>query len=285
MAGSSAGGGSIEYKEQFDALASVLSEFPLLLSAITLLFVPGDNDPWASSFSAGAATAIPREGIPEIFTSRIRRAVATANAEMARKETDRGGEAIWASNPARMSLFGPVEELVVFRDDITGRLRRSAIMFSKLDVDRNDVDPSVDTSRDSHLQTNGNGTNEDADSMEIDMAVRVPSKPVTTSATEADTHTARKLVKTVLDQGYLSPFPLSTRPVYWDFASALSLYPLPTALILADAEAPAFAVTYEGCHVMNPGRVVDELGGRRGVAKWVEYDIKNRRGVIKEVRF
>ena len=57
--------------------------------------------------------------------------------------------------------------------------------------------------------------------------------------------------------------------------------------MLADAEAAAFAITYEGCHVMNPGRVVDELGaeGRRGgVAKRVEYDIRRTRGEVKEIR-
>ncbi|KAL9108549.1 MAG: hypothetical protein Q9227_006635, partial [Pyrenula ochraceoflavens] len=80
MAGSEAGG-SIEYKEHFDALASLLSEFPAIISMSTLIFVPGDNDPWVSAFSGGAATAIPREGIPALFTSRIRRAVAAANAE------------------------------------------------------------------------------------------------------------------------------------------------------------------------------------------------------------
>jgi hypothetical protein len=38
---------------------------------------------------------------------------------------------------------------------------------------------------------------------------------------------------------------------------------------------------------MNPGRVVDALGaeGRRGgMAKWVEYDVKKRRGEVKEIR-
>ena len=85
MAGSAKGGGSVEYKEHFDALASTLSEFPQLLSSTTFIFVPGDNDPWASSFSAGATTVLPRNGIPELFTSRIRRAIAAANNELGKK--------------------------------------------------------------------------------------------------------------------------------------------------------------------------------------------------------
>lgn len=282
MAGATAaGGGSIEYKEQFDALAAVLAEFPVLLSSTTLVFVPGDNDPWASSFSGGSATAIPREGVPDLFTSRIRRAVANANQDMGRKDSESGGEAVWASNPSRMSIFGPVEELVLFRDDITGRLRRGAITFSKVEHEQ-----VVDVSVNEGSQYPDNGEDQ---LVEIDITMReaashLPSESGGKSS-DTNTQTARKLVKTILDQGYLSPFPVSTRPVFWDYASVLSLYPLPTALVLADAEIPAFAVKYEGCLVMNPGRVVDELGARRGAAKWVEYDIKSRKGLVRDARF
>jgi hypothetical protein len=33
------------------------------------------------------------------------------------------GDAIWTSNPARLSWFGPVHDIAIFRDDISGRLR------------------------------------------------------------------------------------------------------------------------------------------------------------------
>ena len=285
MAGSTKGGGSIEYKEYFDALASILSEFPALLSNGSFIFVPGDNDPWASSWSAGASVAIPREGVPDIFTTRIRRAITAANQEYGRKEAENNGEVIWATNPSRMSLFGPVEELVLFRDDITGRIRRSALTLSKTDIDNDEkVGTSCSRGNDEADQDTGG-------SMEVDTAVEeatshVPQSALPTNDTsDTDTRTARKLVKTILDQGHLSPFPLAKRPVLWDFASSLALYPLPTALVLADTEAPAFAVTYEGCHVMNPGRVIDELGARKGVAKFIEYDVKVKKGVLREVRF
>jgi DNA polymerase epsilon subunit 2 len=98
-----------------------------------------------------------------------------------------------------------------------------------------------------------------------------------------DLHAAQKLVKTILDQGYLSPFGMAIRPVLWDYISSLQIYPLPTAMVLCDTEAPAFSVTYEGCHVMNPGSVV--APGRRGVAKWVEYDIWNKVGKVREALF
>lgn len=287
-AAAAAGSGSVEYKEHFDALAAVLAEFPAIISSTTFVFVPGDNDPWASSCSAGAATAVPREGIPELFSSRVRRTFTTANQDRGRKEGEGGGQAVWPSNPARISLFGPVEEIVLFRDDITGRLRRSAIMFSKsenAEVDRANIE--MERSEPEQAQRD-----QQEELMETDIAVQeasshVPMKPSSTgtAASNTNTQTARKLVKTILDQGYLSPFPLTTRPVFWDYSSSLNLYPLPTTLVLADTEAPAFVVRYEGCLVMNPGRIIDELGARKGVAKWAEYDVKTQRGTIREHRF
>lgn len=310
MAGSTKGGGSVEYKEHFDALASILSEFPTLLSTTTFVFVPGDNDPWASSFSAGGACVIPRQGVPDLFTSRIRRAFVTANAEMTKKDKTTGaasvpGEAIWASNPARMSLFGPLEEIVLFRDDITSRFRRNAVTFSKLEgEDDGDIIPAQDASSreaEQEAETETETTlhaQGKLDSMVHEATSHLPTtNTTTTSSTTANNQTpsrpfnpsslpsARKVIKTLLDQSHLSPFTQSIRPVFWDHASALSLYPLPTALVLADAETPQFAITYEGCHVMNPGRVVDELGARRGIARWIEFDVLAGRGEGREVRF
>lgn len=291
MAGGGSGG-SIEYKEYFNALASTLSDFPTVLQAATFIFVPGDNDPWASASSAGAATAVPRKGVPELFTSRVKRTFATANAEAEKstgKKTD--GEAVWTSNPSRLSLFGPAQEVVIFRDDMSSRLRRGAIRFQSSCVEEAIVG---DTSRkdDRSPATSAHREADEArQPMDIDQAVEAAESHVpadkmtgsTSSTIEADLLTARKLVKTILDQGYLSPFPLTSRPVLWDYAGALQLYPLPTALVLVDPEAPPFAVTYEGCHVMNPGRLV--AGGRRGVARWVEYDARTRRGKTRETTF
>jgi DNA polymerase epsilon subunit 2 len=287
-------GGSIEYKEYFDALASILSEFPTLLQTATFIFVPGDNDGWASSFSSGAAAPIPRKAIPDMFTSRIKRAFANASAEAEKEQGSKtDGEALWTTNPSRLSLFGPAHEIVLFRDDISSRFRRTAIRFSPpkpADPDANAemTTPAPESSTNTHAPENP--TTQLGDEMEIDSAVRDAEShiPKDASASEtlslsSDLHAARKLVKTVLDQGYLAPFRMANRPVLWDYAGALQLYPLPTALVLADAEAPAFCVTYEGCHVMNPGGVV--APGRRGVVKWVEYHVRNRVGTVREALF
>ncbi|SLM35237.1 DNA polymerase alpha/epsilon, subunit B [Lasallia pustulata] len=291
MAGAGSGG-SIEYKEYFNSLASTLSDYPTVLQAATFIFVPGDNDPWASAFSAGAATALPKKGVPELFTSRVKRAFATANSE-AEKSTGKkmDGEAVWTSNPSRLSLFGPAQEVVIFRDDMSSRLRRGAIRFQSSASGKALAAHADKNHECSPGRPAACGADEASESMEIDQAVEaaeshIPAGKATravSSTMDADLLTARKLVKTVLDQGYLSPFPLTSRPVLWDYAGALQLYPLPTALVLVDPEAPPFALTYEGCHVMNPGKLVAE--GRRGIARWVEYDASTRRGKTRETTF
>ena len=285
-------GGSIEYKEYFDSLASTLSDFPTMLQNTTFVFVPGDNDPWASSFSAGAAAALPRKSVPDLFTSRVKRAFATAKTEVEKvtgKKAD--GEAIWSTNPTRLTLFGPAQELVLFRDDISSRLRRSALRFRPLPAEthsKSRILPDQEGNGEARATKEGQ---ESSEGMEVDSVVEKAESHIPTSKAHdsansrvsSDVQTARKLVKTILDQGYLSPFPTSDRPVLWDYAGALQLYPLPTALVLMDSEAPPFAVTYEGCHVMNPGPLTPQ--DRKGVAQWVEYDARKRRGQIREMRF
>lgn len=291
--------GSVEYKEYFDALASVLSEYPTMLQTTTFVFVPGNNDPWASSFSAGAATPVPQAGVPELFTVRVRRAFATANAEAERSTGKKAnGEAIWSTNPTRLSLFGSAQEIVLFRDDMSGRLRRSAVRFRSREKEStarsNDVVPepgSNITNEPLDAETLGNSSRTAKDAtMEVDAAFEVAESQVPASTAKttsdptrsADLHAARKLVKTILDQGYLSPFPTSDRPVLWDYAGALQLYPLPTALVLMDPEAPPFTVSYQGCLVMNPGALTDWSG--KNVARWMEYDAGTRQGTVRELR-
>ncbi|KAF2154935.1 hypothetical protein K461DRAFT_285128 [Myriangium duriaei CBS 260.36] len=250
-------GGSIEYKELFNALAAVLADFPSLLRASRWVFVPGDNDAWSSSFAAGSSVALPREPVPDVYTSRIKRVFRDARAEAGGKKDDALDE-VWTSNPARVSLFGTAHEIALLRDDMASRMRRTAISYG----------------REARAEDAANA--EDADS---------PMEDVDTDV-DSTTQFARKLVLSLLPQGCLAPFPAATRPVHWSMASGagpLSLYPLPHTLVLADGEAPAFAVTYEGCHVMNPGRLVrGEGGGRKRRVGWVEYDAGMKRGVVKE---
>ncbi|KAF4948470.1 hypothetical protein FSARC_13746 [Fusarium sarcochroum] len=267
-------GGSIEYKEYFDALASALGDFPTLLQSSTFVFVPGDNDGWVSSFTAGASVPLPRKAVPDMFTSRIRRAFATANAEGGGKSD---GAAVWTSNPSRISLFGPNHELALFRDDVSARLRRTSVRLK----------PKTNDANTEATQESNPNPPEDVQPMDIDAAHH--DDPTTTAAGSPvtpfvphDVHAAQKLVKTILDQGYLAPFRQVVRPVHWDYSSSLHLYPLPTAMVLLDTTAPPFCITYEGCHVMNPGSVL--VPGRKGVGRWVEYEV-GRLGRLRECAF
>lgn len=245
---------SVEYKELFNSLASVLSQFPILLANCTFVFTPGDNDAWASSFSAGAAGVLPLDPVPKMFTSRVAKAFAAANSEARREGGGKervDGEAVWTSNPARVTLFGPKQEIVVFRDDISSRFRRAAIKTaaspSHIDVMDEDDTPAQE---------------------DIDPQISA----------------ARKLTKTLLDQGHLSPFRLQDRPVLWDYAEALSLYPLPSVLVVCDVECGNWVMKYEGCTVINPGAVARESGvGGRRTAGWCEWDVREERGIEREL--
>ncbi|OJT04135.1 DNA polymerase epsilon subunit B [Trametes pubescens] len=65
----------------------------------------------------------------------------------------------------------------------------------------------------------------------------------------------RYLVQTVLDQSHLMPVTVSIEPTLAEYDHTLRLYPLPTAVVLADRY-DRYQMTYEGCHVFNPGRFV-----------------------------
>jgi len=270
------GAGSIDYKEYFNSLASVLADFPALIARTTFVFVPGDNDAWPSAFSAGSATPLPRKPVPEIFTSRIRRAIADANREIGGGKERKEGEAVWTSNPSRLTWFGSEGEMVLLRDDLSGRLRRSAIRFGKQTEEQAEPDETSggNVAAKPTLSTQGHAQSE---AMDVEDAM-VPAKE---PETDPDAVSARRLTKTVLDQAHLTPFPVERRPVHWDYGSALQLYPLPTTLVLADADEPAFALNYMGCCVMNPAKIVD---GRRGEkARWIEYDVMKKRGEVRIV--
>ncbi|KAF2083740.1 hypothetical protein K490DRAFT_50852 [Saccharata proteae CBS 121410] len=281
------GQGSIEYKEYFNALASVLSDFNPLIARTTLVFVPGDNDAWPSSFSAGAATPLPRKAVPDMFISRIRRVVAEANREVGGAGKRKEGEAIWTTNPSRLCWFGVAGEMVLLRDDVTGRLRRSSIRFKKPEAADEDEDMDVDDGlpdevsrrRNSREATVASVMDPDADANTMDVDIPAPALQPQEPQVDPDTQTARALTRTLLDQSHLSPFPLHVRPLHWDFAHVMDLYPLPTSLVIADREAPAFALKYQGCAVMNPGRIVEGRKGDR--ARWVEYDVREGRGVVR----
>ncbi|RMZ69953.1 dna polymerase alpha epsilon subunit b [Pyrenophora seminiperda CCB06] len=276
------GTSSIEYKEHFDALASVLADFQPLIAHTTLVLVPGDNDAWASAFSAGAATPLPCKPIPAMFTTRIRKVVAEANREIwgLGKAKGKEGEVIWTSNPSRLSWFGVKGEMAIIRDDVAGRLQRNSIRFNKPPPDVDDDLPYAPSTQAQDAAQQ--------DAMDLDLPrppppPKQPQPPPQDDTIDPDTQIARALTRTILSQSHFSPYPFSSRPLHWDFGHVLNLYPLPTCLVLADSGAPSFVVKYFGCTVVNPGGV-DESGGRgrrEGRARWVEFDVRAGVGVVR----
>ena len=312
---------SLSYKTGFDALATLLSEFQALVAHTSLVFVPGDNDAWASAFSGGAATSLPRKPVPGMFTTRIRRVVAEANREIwgmgggsvesglggaaegkkggkGGKGKRKEGEVIWTSNPTRLSWFGVKGEMVILRDDMLSRMRRNGVKFGKPEDEEDegeDGDQNKEPSEeemDALMADVGDGGTEDTQ-MDIDprpqqgtASFRGDRGPSKASGIPPSIQTARSLTATILSQSHLSPFPLSLRPIHWSYAHTLSLYPLPSSLILADSEAPPFVVKYNGCTVMNPGALDasrGDNGGRRmeGRARWVEWDLREEVGLLR----
>lgn len=58
---------------------------------------------------------------------------------------------------------------------------------------------------------------------------------------------------TLLQQSHLCPLPLLQQPIYWQYDHALHLYPLPHAVVVAEASAPQAQYEHMGCTVFNPG--------------------------------
>lgn len=291
----------VEYKECFNTLASILSETPKLLQSTTFVFVPSDNDPWPSTFSAGASTVVPRKPVPELFTSRIKRVFAEANTGLGVEAGHSlGGKAVWTTNPARLSLFGPAQEIVLFRDNMLARLRRNAVHLptsrGQTDAERGDgsISQFLDGSgppRDEPMDidplpplSGSDGSSPDQAAASPDPSAQQPNdRHHNNSSSSTSSNTTAALATTLLDQGYLSPFPLSIRPVLWDYVSSLNLYPLPTALVMVDPDLPPAALDHEGCLFMNPGPLLDPTHER--LARWCEYDAQTKTGRIAELDF
>ncbi|KAI9668444.1 MAG: DNA-directed DNA polymerase epsilon, subunit B [Alyxoria varia] len=286
---------SIAYKEAFDALAALLTGFPALLRNSHFIFVPGDSDPWVSAGGAGAACPLPRKEVPDMFTGRVRRAFAAANADAGgragggggagagaagkEKEARIPGQPIFTTNPSRLSLFGPSQEIVLFRDDISSRLRRNSITLPKRTTAQpstqqptstNTTSTSTTTATDAEHDTQhdtDHNIDTDTDTDMPDAPSHQPRTPQTSQNQQpnATLTSARRTTKTLLDQSYLAPFTLNIRPVHWSFGTApLTLYPTPSAVVVCDGDLGAdgaWGVRYQGVWVGGVGGVVGVGGG------------------------
>ena len=229
------------YQSIFDDLADLISSFDEIAQNSTFVFVPGINDPWGSTVSMGSAHAWPQQPVPSRFTQKLKRVCK---------------DVIWASNPTRLAYLS--QEIVVVRDDITDRLKRHSIAFPMEELTQGIklMEPKSD------------------DATSISKLVK-ENDQLPTRIRES-----RKLVKTILDQGHLSPFVTSVRPLVWNQDNALTLHPVPSTLIFCDTTAPYFDVTYNGCKTINPGKFIT---GRR--ARYLEYNLSQKKASLEELYF
>ena len=107
-------GGTKAMVSYFDDLTNIICKFPNVAKEGRFVFIPGPNDP-------GISGVLPRGPIPNYFTTSLRSKVK---------------HAIFASNPCRMRFFS--KELVFFRDDLVGKMRRHCLLEPREEDD--DVD-------------------------------------------------------------------------------------------------------------------------------------------------
>lgn len=92
-------------RENFKSLADLILRYPSLVKSSQFLFVPGPQDP-------GPGNLLPRPPIPSLLTSDLVSRVPTAK---------------FCSNPVRIQFC--TREIVVFREDILGKMCRHCVRF------------------------------------------------------------------------------------------------------------------------------------------------------------
>ncbi|CCF56339.1 hypothetical protein KAFR_0B00390 [Kazachstania africana CBS 2517] len=243
---------STQYKNNFDTLAALLSEFENIKNDSILIFIPGANDPWGSMHSLGASGSLPQKPIPSFFTQRISRVCKRV---------------IWGSNPMRIAYLS--QEIVIMRDDMASRFKRHSVIF-----------PMLEESKEEQLLQ----LQEEIENISIDNtadeSVIINQLVKDKNQLPTELEQSRKYVKTILDQGHLSPFITTIRPINWELDHTLSLYPIPSTLIFCDNSAPRFDITYNGCKSINAGKFI--LNRR---AKYLEYKPSLKKSIQQEIYF
>lgn len=235
------------YKAGFDNLAFILESFPNICERCKLIFVPGDNDPWMSMVSKDSNSIWPKFQIPLMFTTKLRKIA---------KDIE------FVSNPCRLNYLG--HDILIARDNLHSRLCRNDITYlCKLtDTEIAEAMRNYPNSQISQLNFTQTGSTAE-DALSIDKLMH---------RNEIE---SKKIVKTVLDQGDLSPFVEKVRPLSTNIWDVMNLTPVPDFICLSDTTAPSFTRNYKGCEFTNVGSF---LSG--GHAKYCEYIPQSKKSRI-----
>lgn len=239
---------SEEYKANFDHLAETLAKYPLVVNKCKLLLIPGTNDPWQSTYSLGkpSSSSLPQTPIPKVFVTRLERLFPK-------------GSLILGWNPMRINYIS--QEIVLFRDDLMTKLKRNDIVFeSDLEYER------------AQLEKEATGEDKNVENLVGD-EVHLPAK----------IRQARKLVKTLLDQGNLQPFLKDLRLVSPNYQHVMRIEPLPNTIALFDSKFESFEVTYNGCKLTNLGSFISNKNVRK--LNYAEYSPSTKKYTHKELHF
>lgn len=222
------------YKELFNQLAAILALCPNLIRNSKIVLIPGLNDPWQSEYSFGGSqmNSFPQKPIPSVFASRLERLLPRGNL-------------VFGWNPTRISYLS--QEIVMLKDDIFNKCKRNDIILPS------DIKAEEERTK--------------RQNMPLEEMVKIVSLNKETNHVPPKVRESRKLVKTLLDQGSLQPFLRGLKVVNPTFDYALRIEPLPTTIVLHDANFEFFEVTYNGCKVIN----VPKLIGTTRNFNYVEY--------------
>lgn len=223
------------YKASFDNLATILEQFKNICEHCKLIFVPSDEDPWMSMVTKNSNSIWPHMKIPTVFGTKLTRVAK---------------DVVWASNPCRINYLS--QDIAIMRDDIGEAFRRND--FSYLcELNQEEIDKA--------MRHNNNVNNNEENLSQISLNSQNLAIDRLTAKETGDEFTFKKISKTLLDQGILSPFVYKTRQILPNYWPLLSLLPLPDTIIISDTSSPSLSTMYKGCLVSNVGQFYENSHG------------------------
>lgn len=240
------------YKASFDNLAAMLEQFKNICEYCKLIFVPGDEDPWMSMVTKDSNSIWPHMKIPSVFGSRLNRVAK---------------DVVWASNPCRINYLS--QDIALIKDELGESFRMND--FSYLcELNQEEIDKATGYNNTQQQQQNSSQLSFlNSQNLTIDKL---------TAKETGDNEKFKKIAKTLLDQGILSPFTYKTRQILPNYWLSLSLLPLPDCVIITDSTSPKLSTMYKGCLVTNVGKFYDN-----GHANYLEYYPSTKAANLKSV--